>query len=44
MLPQGFFAGTYDPWDIVAYAIGLCICYGCEKWQASRSKQSDSES
>lgn len=29
--PQGFFAGTFDPLDIVAYAAGVGICYVCEK-------------
>ncbi len=24
---SGIPAGTYDPWDIVAYAVGLLICY-----------------
>lgn len=25
--PRGLFAGTYDPWDIVAFASGLAVCY-----------------
>jgi hypothetical protein len=25
--PRGFFAGRYDPWDIVAYGAGLLACY-----------------
>ena len=25
--PQGFFAGRYDPWDIVAYGVGIVVCY-----------------
>jgi hypothetical protein len=29
--PHGFFAGTYDPYDIVAYAIGVGVCYVVEK-------------
>jgi hypothetical protein len=29
--PQGFFAGTYDPYDIVAYAVGVGVCYAFEK-------------
>lgn len=28
--PRGPFGGTFDPWDIVAYALGLTICYICE--------------
>ena len=24
--PGGPFGGTFDPWDIVAYALGLVIC------------------
>lgn len=31
--PRGIFPGTYDPWDIVAYAVGLGVCYSCEQWQ-----------
>lgn len=29
--PLGFFAGTYDPWDNVSYALGLVICYLFDK-------------
>jgi hypothetical protein len=25
--------GTFDLWDIAAYAAGLLVCYACEKWQ-----------
>ncbi len=35
--PQGFFAGTYDPYDIVAYAISVGTCYLFEKVSALRS-------
>jgi hypothetical protein len=28
----GILTGTYDPWDIVAYAVGLLICYGIDKF------------
>lgn len=31
--PSGAIAGTYDPWDIVAYTVGLGLCYGCERWE-----------
>jgi len=30
--PRGLFAGRYDPWDIVAYGVGLSICYGVDKY------------
>ncbi len=33
--PNGIFRGTYDPWDIAAYAIGLGICYTLDKWQVA---------
>lgn len=36
--PHGFFAGTYDGYDIVAYAIGVGACYGFEKRSGSRSR------
>ena len=26
--PHGFFAGRFDPLDIVAYGAGLAVCYG----------------
>jgi hypothetical protein len=29
--PHGFFPGTYDPWDIGAYALGIGACYLLEK-------------
>lgn len=25
--PQGLFAGRFDPWDIVAFGVGLLMCY-----------------
>jgi hypothetical protein len=34
--PRGFFAGRYDPWDIVAYGAGLLVCYGCDKLEQAR--------
>jgi hypothetical protein len=37
--PQGFFAGTYDSYDIVAYAIGVGACYAFEKVSVSRSRK-----
>ena len=33
--PQGFFAGHYDPLDIVAYGVGLAICYTADRWPAA---------
>ncbi len=35
--PHGFFRGTYDPYDIVAYAAGVGIPYIVEKVTSSRS-------
>jgi hypothetical protein len=29
--PRGLFAGRFDPWDIVAYGVGLSICYVFDK-------------
>jgi hypothetical protein len=29
--PHGLFPGTFDPWDIAAYATGVGICYLIEK-------------
>jgi hypothetical protein len=34
--PRGFFAGRYDPWDILAYGVGLSMCYGLDKRQQAR--------
>ena len=34
--PRGFFAGRYDPWDIVAYGAGLLGCYCFDKLQQAR--------
>ncbi|MBN2001007.1 hypothetical protein JW935_25910 [candidate division KSB1 bacterium] len=28
--PRGLFAGRFDPWDIVAYGVGLLICYSLD--------------
>ncbi len=36
--PQKFITGTYDPWDIVAYATGLFVCYQIESWQIRSSE------
>jgi hypothetical protein len=35
--PQGFFAGTFDPLDLVAYGAGLFGCYFAEKLQLRRA-------
>ena len=37
--PRGIFAGTYDPYDIVAYAVGVGACYVAEKISLSRSRK-----
>ena len=29
--PRGLFAGIFDPWDIVAYGVGLLACYAADK-------------
>ena len=29
--PRGFFPGRFDPWDIVAYGVGLLTCYVFDK-------------
>ena len=29
--PNGFFAGQFDPYDIVAYAVGIGVCYLFDK-------------
>ncbi len=30
--PRGFFAGRFDPLDIIAYGVGIAICYLGDKW------------
>ena len=30
--PHGFFAGRFDPLDIIAYGVGIAICYVGDKW------------
>jgi len=30
--PRGVFSGRYDPWDIAAFALGIVLCYVCDKW------------
>ncbi|MDX2282962.1 MAG: hypothetical protein NW241_02320 [Bacteroidia bacterium] len=34
--PGGILSGTFDPWDLAAYAAGLLICYGFDKQEARR--------
>ena len=29
--PHGLFRGTFDPLDIVAYGLGLSVCYFCDR-------------
>ena len=41
--PRGFFAGRFDPLDIVAYGAGLAACYGFDKQQQSRMAASSRE-
>jgi hypothetical protein len=36
--PRGFFAGRYDPWDIVAYGAGLLACYFFDRLRSSAPK------
>jgi hypothetical protein len=31
--PKGVFAGTFDPFDIAAYGIGLIVCYVADKYE-----------
>jgi hypothetical protein len=40
--PRGVFAGRYDPWDVVAYGVGLLICYGFDKGQPARASATES--
>jgi hypothetical protein len=37
--PHGFFAGTYDPYDIVAYATGVGACYVFERVSLLRARK-----
>ena len=37
--PRGFFSGTYDPYDIVAYGAGVGICYVLDKITGSRGRE-----
>jgi hypothetical protein len=36
--PHGFFSGVYDPYDIVAYGIGVGVCYVLEKASLSQPR------
>ncbi len=36
--PLGLFPGRFDPWDIVAYALGLAACYVADKRSAKDSE------
>ena len=38
--PAGFFAGRYDPLDILAYGIGVGACYALEKLSMSPTASS----
>ena len=36
--PHGMFAGRFDPFDMVAYASGLVVCYTADKiWGGDRN-------
>ncbi len=37
--PHGLFRGTFDPYDILSYAIGVGACYVFEKVSVSRASQ-----
>ena len=37
--PHGIFRGRFDPWDIVAFGLGILICYLCEKRFPPRAKK-----
>jgi len=37
--PQGVFSGTDDPYDIVAYAVGVGTCYAFEKASRGRARK-----
>lgn len=39
--PRGFFAGTFDPYDILAYAVGVGACYACETISVLRARRAD---
>lgn len=34
--PRGWFAGSFDPWDLAAFAAGILACYGLDKREADR--------
>ena len=33
--PKGIFRGTFDPLDLLAYGVGLLVCYAVDKRQLS---------
>jgi hypothetical protein len=35
--PHGLFSGTFDPYDILSYAIGVGACYAFEKISVSQA-------
>ena len=37
--PHGIFAGRFDPLDMLAFAGGLTVCYGLDKYGARSSGQ-----
>ena len=37
--PQKFITGTFDPWDIAAYALGLGVCYVIDSSQLRRARK-----
>jgi hypothetical protein len=39
--PRGVFAGRFDPWDLLAYAVGLSVCYTCDRLQSPKGQRVD---
>jgi hypothetical protein len=39
MLGELTIGNTFDPWDIVAYAVGVAVCVACERrWRSQESR------
>ncbi|MEO8623313.1 MAG: hypothetical protein ABI625_19710 [bacterium] len=32
--PRGMFRGRWDPYDVLAYGVGIGLCYAAERWIA----------
>jgi hypothetical protein len=39
--PRGPFAGRFDPWDVLAYGVGLLLCYGADRISEARPHMGD---